>query len=85
MPHPVLPATLLTELRSLPVLDGAACHAPMWDNRLPDEHDDDRTERHRLARRICAHCPARRACSALVAGYRADQLDGIWAGRLRAG
>lgn len=82
---PVLPARMLSELRGLPVLDGAACHGQggKWDDRLPDEDDDDRTERHRLAVQVCKRCPARWACAAVAASYRPGQLDGVWAGQLR--
>lgn len=85
MLHPVLPASVLAELRTLPVLDDAACRGlgGMWDgDALPGEGDDDRDSRHALAARVCRACPARRACAQLAVSL-GDQITGVWAGRLR--
>lgn len=83
MPHPVLPASVLAELRTLPVLDDAACRGlgGLWDDHLPDEHEGDRIDRHALAVRVCRTCLARPACAQLATSL-GDQAVGVWAGRV---
>jgi hypothetical protein len=77
---------VVSVLRGLPGLDGAACRGlgGMWDgDALPGEEPDDPDARLTLAVRVCRRCPARWAYAVHATRYRPDQLDGVWAGRLR--
>jgi hypothetical protein len=61
---------LLTVLRSIPELPGAACRGLAWDD-LPDT----------AAARICLRCPALSACARWADAQPANSLHGIIAGR----
>lgn len=79
-----LPASLV-ELLALPTtsLPGAACRgfAPLFDDWLDDENLEDRADRHRVARRVCRHCPAREPCAASVPSLPRS-TGGVWGGRV---
>ncbi|MFC9549835.1 WhiB family transcriptional regulator [Rhodococcus sp. NPDC056960] len=61
-------------------LEGAACRgrAPLFDDRVDGETDQDRILRHRYAVNICSHCPVIRACQAAADDHHSE---GIWSGR----
>jgi len=87
MPNALLPARLLAQLRDLPALPDAACRdlPGLWDDALPDEDDEDREHRLRLAVRACRTCPARAGCAALAAAHRPRDLWGVWAAQVHNG
>lgn len=67
-----------------PPLPGAACAglAPLHDDRVPGEDDEQREARHHQARTLCARCPALLRCTAELPHLQPHD-HGIWAGTLR--
>lgn len=75
---PVIPP-LLEQLVD-PRLSGARCagKAPLFDAELPDETDEDRSERLAWAQQQCTHCPVQSACRTAVTEL--PKPSGVWAG-----
>lgn len=74
------PTDLLAALVD-PRLEGALCagKAPMFDDQIEGETDEDRNHRLGAAARICRACPVRTACNTAAAEH---QAVGLWSGEL---
>lgn len=78
-----LPATGALAALLGPDLGGAealcAGLSPWWDSEVPDEDDEQRSDRLSAATAVCTRCPARAPC--LAAGL-AQPSSGVWGGEL---
>ncbi|MFD6676065.1 WhiB family transcriptional regulator [Rhodococcus zopfii] len=65
-----------------PRLAGARCRgkAPLFDDELPDEAVESRSERLTYAASLCRTCPVQSACR--IAAAEQDHPIGLWAGHL---
>ncbi|WML63202.1 WhiB family transcriptional regulator [Rhodococcus sp. AH-ZY2] len=77
------PHTLTLTALVDPRLEGARCagKAPLFDDELPGETTEARSERLAYAANICRGCPVRTACYAASLEHDAA---GLWAGRIRS-
>lgn len=65
-----------------PRLAGAKCagRAPLFDDELPGETGEDRSDRLAYATSICRTCPVQSACR--TAAAELDNPTGVWAGHI---
>lgn len=75
--QPLIPPPLVA--LSDPELSGAACTglAPLFDDELPGESDEQREARHRDAAGICHRCPVQARCRVAATEHHAL---GVWSG-----